>query len=73
MGQKSGGGECVLRTMVLPNGQVIAHSSYLHVVKPIENGFIGDEGAFDVDIDVNYFDYYKIDLLAKKIAEDKEN
>ena len=72
MGAKSGGGECVVRTIVLPNGQVLAHSSYLHIVKPVGNNYIGDEGAFEVDIDVDYFDFYKLDLLSKKIAEDKE-
>jgi C-terminal processing protease CtpA/Prc len=72
MGAKSGGGECVVRTIVLPNGQVLAHSSYLHIVKPVGNNYIGDEGAFEVDIDVDYFDFYKLDLLAKKIVEDKE-
>ena len=72
MGTKAGGGECIIRTIILPNGQVLTHSSYVHVVKPLEKEFVGDEGAFEVDIDVNYFDYYKIDLLAKKIAEDKD-
>ncbi len=72
MGNKAGGGECVLRSMVLPNGQIIANSSYMHVVKPQGQTYVGDEGAFEVDIDVDYFDYYKIDLLAKKIADFKE-
>lgn len=72
IGAKCGGGECAVANGVLPNGQCFTRSSNTHIVKPTEKGYVGDEGAFEVDIDINYFDYYRLDKLQIIINKEKE-
>ena len=70
IGQTQGGGECALSQLVLPNGQIICHSSPLHVITYDESGkMIGDEEGVQADLPFSYFEFYDIEKLAEKIAK----
>lgn len=69
IGQTQGGGECALSQIVLPNGQIIGHSSSLHVFTYEGDKMVGDEAGATPDLPFSYFDFYDIEKLAGKINE----
>ena len=69
IGAKSGGGQCTVGTCLLPNGQFAQYSSNLQIgYEDLEKGFIGDEGGAEVDISLNYSDFYDIEKIEQIIA-----
>jgi C-terminal processing protease CtpA/Prc len=72
VGQIQGGGECALSQFVLPNGQLMAMSSSLHVAVMEEDGLLGDEAGVSPDISLSYFDFYNLEKLNVKIKQYRE-
>ena len=69
IGQTQGGGECALSQTVLPNGQIICHSSSMHVFTYEDGKIVGDEAGVPTDLPFSYFDFYDIEKLADKISQ----
>ena len=69
IGQTPGGGECALSQIALPNGQIVCHSSSLHVFTLEDGKIIGDEAGVTTDLPFSYFDFYDIEKLADKIYQ----
>ncbi len=69
IGQNQGGGECTLNQIALPNGQIVCHSSPLHVFTFEDNNIVGDEAGVTTDLSFSYFDFYDIEKLSNKISE----
>ena len=69
IGQKQGGGECALSQLALPNGQIVAHSSPMHVFTYDDGKIVGDEAGVPTDLPFSYFDFYDIEKLAAKISQ----
>ncbi len=69
IGQTQGGGECALSQTVLPNGQIIGHSSSMHVFTYEDGKIVGDEAGVPTDLPFSYFDFYDIEKLADKISQ----
>jgi len=69
IGQTQGGGECALSQLALPNGQIVAHSSPMHVFTYDDGKIVGDEAGVPTDLPFSYFDFYDIEKLAAKISQ----
>ncbi len=69
IGQTQGGGECALSQTVLPNGQIICHSSSTHVFTYEDGKIVGDEAGVPTDLPFSYYDFYDIEKLADKISQ----
>ena len=69
IGQNQGGGECTLNQIALPNGQIVCHSSPLHVFTFEDNNIVGDEAGVSTDLSFSYFEFYDIEKLSNKISE----
>ena len=66
IGEKSGGGECVVGIHYLPNSQYVYHSSNMHLgnYDGKTNVFTGFEGGAEPDIAISdYADFYDIEKL----------
>ena len=66
IGQKSGGGECVVGIHYLPNSQYVYHSSNTHigVASVDESEFIGFESGATPDFEVEIGeDFYSVEYL----------
>ena len=72
IGQKPGGGECVLGQAIMPNGQAIYHSSTLRVCVPKNGGFIYDEAGPEIDVGFDYRDFYDLEKMVAKLEEEEE-
>ena len=72
VGHHQGGGECALNQFVLPNGQIMAISSTLHVSTIEEGELIGDEAGVEAEVSYSYFDFYDIEKLNTKIKSFRE-
>lgn len=72
VGHHQGGGECALNQFVLPNGQIMAISSTLHVSTLEEGKIIGDEAGVEAEVSYSYFDFYDIEKLNTKIKSFRE-
>ncbi|MBQ2069397.1 MAG: hypothetical protein II467_00540 [Bacilli bacterium] len=75
MGARSGGGECVVGSHILPNFQKVLHSSTSHIgyYNEEESLFFGDEQGAWPDIPVDYDDYYNVDSLEKAIKNSQNS
>ena len=71
IGQKPAGGECVLGQAILPNGQILYHSSLLRVCYPKGDGFIYDEAGPDIDIEFDYNEFYDLEKMIERINEEE--
>lgn len=67
IGQKSGGGECAVSEAYLPSGEHFYHSSNIHIGWYNDSYFEGDEPGVDVDIEIDYKDFYNLDKLQQLI------
>ena len=65
IGEKSGGGECMVDSHILPNMFGIAHSGNLHIGRYDSDTrkFNGFEGGAKVDISVDYEHYFDLEYL----------
>lgn len=72
VGQVQGGGECALAQFVLPNGQLMAISSSLHVSAMEKDKLVGDEAGVEPEISYSYFDFYNLEKLNEKIKKYRE-
>lgn len=66
IGQKSGGGECVVGVHYLPNSEYVYHSSNTHigVANEDETEFLGFESGATPDIEIEIDrDFYSVDYL----------
>jgi hypothetical protein len=72
VGQTQGGGECAVAQFVLPNGQLMAISSSLHVSAMEEDKLVGDEAGVVPEISYSYFDFYNLEKLNEKIKKYRE-
>lgn len=68
IGQKPGGGECVLNRAMLPAGQVIAHSGGLRICYPKKDGYVYDEAGPELDQTFDYKGFYDLDKMADAIS-----
>ena len=70
IGVKSGGGECAVYEAHLPSGERFYHSSNLHIgwYDEMKKEFIGDEPGVEVDIPVEYKDFYDVDTIQSIIS-----
>ena len=75
MGVRSGGGECSVGSHVLPNFQKILHSSNNHIgyYDEKESVFYGDEQGARPDIQMDYDEYYDVDILEQAIKNSQNN
>lgn len=69
IGQTQGGGECALSQLALPNGQIVSHSSPMHVFTYEDGKIVGDEAGVHADLPFSYFDFYDIEKLVAKISQ----
>ena len=69
IGVKPAGGECVLATDRLPNGQSYAHSGTLRVCYPSGNDYVYDEAGVKMDTDISYEDFYNLEAIVKELKE----
>ena len=69
IGHRSGGGECTVESLILPNGMNMVHSSLTHIgwYNEEEMTFKGYEEGVTVDIQVPYEDYFDIEKLVEYI------
>lgn len=78
LGERSGGGECIVETVLLPSGQYIGHSSLTRIgyYQPVYKGeeidhylFEGAEEGAPVEerYKVNYFNYFNFNYLASML------
>ena len=69
IGQKSGGGECVVTSNYLSNGMGFAHSSNEHLVILNEQKltYEGVEDGVRADAPLRYCEYYDMDAMSKAI------
>ena len=63
IGVKSGGGECAVGEAYLPSGEHYCHSSDLHIGWYECDKFEGDEPGVEVDVSIDYADFYNLDKL----------
>ena len=69
IGQTQGGGECALSQLALPNGQIVCHSSPMHIFTYEDGKIVGDEAGVPADLPFSYFDFYDIEKLVDKISQ----
>ena len=70
IGVKSGGGECAVYEAHLPSGEMFGHSSNLHLgwYDETTKTFEGDEPGVEVNIPIEYSDFYNIDRIQSIIS-----
>lgn len=71
IGVKSGGGECAVYEAHLPSGERFYHSSNLHIgwYDELTKNFEGDEPGVEVDIPIEYHDFYNLDAIQSIISK----
>ena len=72
IGQKSGGGECAVNIHILPNSEIVYHSSDLHLgyYDEEKKEFIGFEDGATPDYEVAISDsFYNINILSQTISQ----
>ncbi len=63
IGQKSGGGMCSVMPVVLADSTTIEISSNLAQMAKINNEYVFIEGGIDVDIEIDYENFYNIEYI----------
>ena len=69
IGERSGGGECTVAENYLPSGEHFYHSGHNHIGWYENSSFEGDEPGVEVDIAVEYENYYNVDALKRIINQ----
>ena len=75
IGERTGGGECVVDQDVFSNGLCFVHSGNEHLITYDEatKAISGVEDGIAADIVINYFEYYDIEALNKYIKKANAN
>ncbi len=69
IGQKPGGGECVLGQALFPSGQACYHSSTMRVCYPEKDGYDYDEGGVTLYETFDYNEFYDLEKMLTKLKE----